>query len=186
MVAMRDNNGGRGSRGGRRKQIGNGVSERVKDVVKDGVKQGATEVIQSARQGARSAAKRVRKTAGELTDALRATLQDEAEELYERHKGTAVSQVERFGRIADQAGHALHAVKADTLAQYLDRTADRFEDAITYLKKSDLAQLMQDGGRMIRRNRGLAMGGMFVAGYVVARFIKATDSSNRARGGRGR
>ncbi len=174
-VPNRKRNGSRGQKS----HQGNGLTVRVAE--------GATEAMRSVRHsvrhGARSAAKRVRETAGEITEALRTTLQEETEDLYERHKGTAVSQVKQIGRIADQAAHALHAVKADTVAQYLDRTADRLEDAVSYLKESDLPQLLHDGGRMIRRNRGLAMGGMFVAGYVLARFLKATaeDSSSHAR-----
>jgi len=172
MVAMRESKVPRGrDRGHHNSPMRDDLAVRVKG--------GATEALHSVRQGVRSAAKQVRQTASEVTGALRTTLHEEADELYQRHKGTATSQVKRFGKIAEQTAHALHAVKADKVAEYLDQASQRMEEAADYLKESDLAQLMHDTGRVVRRNRGLAMGGMFIAGYALARFLKATRARDQ-------
>src|SRR4051794_29441051 len=114
MVAMRESKVPRGrDRGHHNSPMRDDLAVRVKG--------GATEALHSVRQGVRSAAKQVRQTASEVTGALRTTLHEEADELYQRHKGTATSQVKRFGKIAEQTAHALHAVKADNVAEYLDQ-----------------------------------------------------------------
>src|SRR5687768_2203987 len=77
------------------------------------VTDGAAEMIDYAKTKARSAAREVKRNVRDVTRALAETAQDEAERLYKRHKGRAVSKVNSLGKIAKQTAHALHAVKAD-------------------------------------------------------------------------
>jgi len=171
MVAMHHSDRRSGNR--------NGSPQKILGRVKDG----ASEVAGYVTSGARAATRQVRQTAGELTNAVVSTLEDEAERLFEQQKDRAVSRVASISKLADRTAHALHAVKADPVAKYLEDASRRVDDAADYLKESTLTQVLEDTGEVVRRNRGLVMGGMFLAGFALTRFLKATESRDDDDGG---
>src|SRR5829696_8013422 len=113
MVAMNGSKRG-GSAGGRKK-----VSSRARG--------GAGSAIEYVKEQTQNATRHVKEGAGELARTIAETAQEEAGRLYQRHKGRAVSRVNRLGKVARQTAYALHAVKADTAAEYLEAASDRVQ-----------------------------------------------------------
>src|SRR5204862_1571668 len=136
--------------------------------------EGASGVAEKLKDGARAARESIKKTAGEVTNAVIDTVLEEAEDLYEKQKDRAVSRVSSIGKIAKQTAHALHAVKADKFADYVDEASRRVDEAGDYLEERTLTEMLQDAGEVVRRNRGITMGTLFVAGFAVARFLKSS------------
>jgi hypothetical protein len=140
------------------------------------LKERAAEVVGSVRESAGTAAEQVKQKATEMSRAITGTIKEEAERLFDEQKGKAASKVTRFGKVMHQAAHALHAVKADGLADYVDETGNKIEGLTDYLEERTLAQVIQDAGEVARRHPGMVIGGMFVTGLAVARFLKASAS----------
>jgi hypothetical protein len=67
-----------------------------------------------------------------------------------------------------------------TLAEYVEKAADRIERFSSDLKQRDLGDLVNDAQRFARRQPALFLGGAFAVGIIAARFLKS--SSERARG----
>ena len=68
----------------------------------------------------------------------------------------------------------------DGVAAYAATVADGLEGARDYLRDADVGELLSEGRRFTKRHPEWVLGGMFVAGLAVARFLKA----DRPGGGR--
>jgi hypothetical protein len=137
---------------------------------------GGSPILRMVKDGAQAAGEQIRKTLGEATGAVLDTVLDEAERLYKQQRKNAVARVSSVSKIAARAAHALHAVKADGVADYVEEAAKHVERSTDYLRDRSLTEILEDTGDVIRRNRGAAIGGMFVVGFVAARFLKASGS----------
>lgn len=176
---------GRGRTGGRssdRKAARPAGRRDIPDVVEQfkGLKGRAADAAGSIRATAGSAVQQVKQKATDMTRAIQGTIQEEAERLFEEQKGKAASKVARCGKLIHQAAHALNAVNADGLADFADGAAEKVEEVTGYLEERNLAQVLQDAGEAARRHPGVMLGGMFVAGFALARFLKASDSPHDA------
>jgi hypothetical protein len=140
------------------------------------LKERAAEVASSVRDGAAEAAETVKRKAGDMSKAISGTVKEEAERLFGEQKGKAASKVKRYGKVVQQAAHALRAVKADPLAEYVDAAAEKVEGVTDYLEERNLAQVFEDAGELARKHPGMTIGGMFIAGFALARFLKASAS----------
>lgn len=156
------------------------VVEQLKDL-----KGRAADVAGAVRESAGSAAGRVKKKAAEMTRAVTGTIKEEAERLFDEQKGKAASKVTRYGKVVHQAAHALRAVKAEGLAEYVDSAGEKIEGLTEYLEERNLTQVLQDAGEVARRHPGMMIGGMFLTGLALARFLKASaerDESDDSSG----
>jgi hypothetical protein len=170
MVAMnaadRRRRSGRGDRG-----AGNAPGGIV-STVKEGFS-GATRYLA---EQARSASQQVKEATSGVTQAVLQTVQQEAERVYEKKKGRAVVRVKGVAKIGRQAAHALHAVKADKAAEYVEQASQRVGQATGYLEDHTLTEIMEDAADVVRRNQALAVGALFVTGFALTRFLKASAS----------
>ena len=156
----------RGDRGG-----ANGGGEIVTRV-----REGASGAFHSVLEGAQNVTQQIKETTGEVTGAVLDTILDEAERIYKKQKKPAISRISSLSKMADRTAHALHAVKADGVAQYVEQAAEQAGSVTDYLDDHSLEEILEDAGELVRRNRAVAMGGMFVVGFAVARFLKASAS----------
>jgi len=136
----------------------------------------AAEVAGTVRDGAGNAVEQVKQKAADVTRAISSTLRDEAERLFDEQKGKAASKVGRYEKMIQQVAHALRAVKADPVAELVDSAAGQGGGGTDYLEERNLAQVLEDAGEVARRHPGMMIGGMFLTGLAVARFLKASDS----------
>jgi hypothetical protein len=119
----------------------------------------------------------MKQKAADMARSIAGTIKEEAERLFDEQKGKAASKVTRYGKVIQQAAHALRAVKAEGLAEFVDEAAGNVEGITDYLEERNLAQVLQDAGEVARRHPGMVLGGMFVTGFALARFLKASDSN---------
>jgi hypothetical protein len=107
----------------------------------------------------------------------------------------AAEELSHLGAAVRRAADKLHDQKSGGLAEYVDTAAEKIDSAATFLEERDLAELAQQVGQVARRNPAVVMGGLFLAGLAVGRFIKAgqaqaprrstSSSSSRSRSSRG-
>ena len=145
----------------------------------------AADVAGSVRDGAGDAVDQVKQKAADVTRAITSTLRDEAERLFDEQKGKAASKVGRYGKMIHQVAHALRAVKADPVAELVDSAGRHVEGLTDYLEERNLAQVLEDAGEVARRHPGMMIGGMFLTGLALARFLKASDSRQEEQGDEG-
>ena len=141
---------------------------------------GASGALHSVIEGAQSVTQQIRETTGEVTGAVLDTILDEAERIYRKQKKPAMSRIASLSKMADRTAHALHAVKAEGVADYVEQAADQVGTLTEYLDDRSLSEILEDAGDIVQRNRAVAMGGMFVVGFAVARFLKASASREEA------
>ena len=139
-------------------------------------KQRAADVAGSVRDGAGGAVEQVKHKAADVTRAITSTLREEAERLFDEQKGKAASKVGRYGKTIHQVAHALRAVKADPVAELVDSAGGHVEGLTDYLEERNLTQVLEDAGEVARRHPGMMIGGMFLTGLALARFLKASGS----------
>lgn len=130
------------------------------------------QIVTRIKHGASDVAGRLKRGAA----AVGQTVKEEGEQLFEKRKDRVVSRVRGFGKATRQVAHALHAVKADGLAEYADRAAEHVEGATQYLEESDLETVVEDAGDLAREHQALAAGGLFLVGFALSRFLKASGS----------
>lgn len=143
------------------------------------------------RQRAGQAGEQVRRTAAEAGEQVRRRTRETAElvrgqaaEQAAAMKHRAVEQIDsqKNGlacRICDVSGALKRA--AEDLDQHEDhqlaaqarRIAEGIEGVGSHLRDSQVTDLLEDAENFVRRHPTLTLGGLFVAGLTVARFLKA-------------
>ena len=155
-----------------------------RDVTLRLVRERAADVADRVISGTRDVKEQVMQKAADLTRAVSEGVKEEAERFFDEQKGRLGTKVDRVAKVINQAAHALHAVKADGVAEVVDAAAERVGQASSYLEERSLSQLFGDAEDVARRHPGLLLGGLFVTGLVAARFAKASASRDEAGGGR--
>ncbi len=140
------------------------------------------------RDSAKAVTAQAKKTLSAATESLR----EELDRVIGDRKGKAATQIEGLGGAIERAAHALHAVKLDNAADYIDAAGGTLKDLAQYVEDADLDHLTRDAAKLIRRHPRAVVGGLLVAGFLAARFLKASQTppeeqqeSSRRRGGNG-
>ena len=180
---------------------GSGGAERVKDEMRRGVqtaKDEATAVAQQARQHAGEVGRQVKdqvtetaRAAAEQTKRKAAEYADQARtrgvQMLDEQRHTAASQLQTVGEAVHRAADKFREDRDDNIAGYVDALADEVDRCARYLEQRDMGALVHDTQRFARRNPELFLGGMFLAGLALSRFLKAsrpeTDGQQYMGGG---
>ena len=112
-----------------------------------------------------------------MVKAIVDTVHEEAERLFDEQRDRAASKVQKVGKMVHQASHALHAVRMDGVADAIDSAAERVESFADYIKDRNLDDILQDASDIVNEHKALAIGGLFVTGFTVARFLKASEAN---------
>ena len=95
------------------------------------------------------------------------------------------SQKERATGVVDVLAHAVRQTtdqlrhdQHDTIARYVDRAAEQLERFSGTIRNKDIGELVRDAGRFARRQPTIFIGGSFVAGLILARFLKSSREIN--------
>jgi hypothetical protein len=166
--------GSRAAGGGRRDEPDDALGQ-VRDT--------AVEVAGRVISGTREIKEQVMEKAAQLGRAVADGVKEEAEKFFDEQKGKLGDKVDRFGKMINQAAHALRAVKADPVAEAVDSAAGRFRDASSYIEDRSLGDILSDAEDVARRHPGLMLGGLFLTGLLAARFVKASASREESVGG---
>ena len=87
-----------------------------------------------------------------------------------------------LGGIADvfrNAGNELRN-ENETLAQYVDAASDQLRRFADTIRRRGVADMMDDVNRFARRNPAVFIGGAFIVGLGIARFLKASAERGRS------
>jgi len=115
--------------------------------------------------------------AADLGDHAKAAAKQEAVARTDELKETAAGKVQAAADAADAASNELDPTSPQ--AQAVHQVADHIEDVAERLRTADVGQLTDQITQMARRNPLLFMGGSAIAGFAVARFLKARDTRPR-------
>ena len=141
------------------------------------VKRELNGVASDLRTGAKRARKQVKRQVNDVVKAIVDTVHEEAERFFDERRDRAASKVEKVGKLVHQASHALHAVRMDGVADAIDSAAERVESLSDYIKDRNLNDIIQDAGDVVNQHKALAIGGLFVTGFAIARFLKASEAN---------
>jgi hypothetical protein len=130
-------------------------------------------------QGSRTA-ESTRGAARAASDAARA----KAQNLYETNKEMAVSSAGAMAQALRSAASQLDG-QQESLGRYTRQAADKLENAARGLAERDLSQNVESIQRYARRSPGAFLGGAFVAGVALARFMKASAERRPRRAAMG-
>jgi hypothetical protein len=165
MVASKSRSGG-----ARKVSHRAGASAPVRELL-DEARTRAGELTESIKRTTQSLAGEAAQKAGKVTRVVK----DGANELVSEQKERAAARVERLGSAIGQAARVLRAGRIDKAAEYAEAAAGGVEGTARYLRESDLPKILDDVADLAREYPTLFLGGMFVAGLGVARFVKAAD-----------
>ncbi len=144
-----------------------------------GMKEHARDLRDRVASNARSLAEQAREQVSGQAHHLR----DRGQSLIDGQKGRAAEEVSHLSSAIRSAADRLREEQDETIARYADTIADQLDGAANYLRDRDLMGLFHDAQGFARRRPELVLGGMFVAGIAIARFLKVGASdSGRDRG----
>jgi ElaB/YqjD/DUF883 family membrane-anchored ribosome-binding protein len=102
---------------------------------------------------------------------------EQAREKLNRKSGEQTSRVAQELVSAAEAlretSHALKEKNKEQLSLYAEKAADQTEHLSNFLREKDMEQLMKGAEDFARRRPWVAIGGAFVAGTLLARFLKS-------------
>jgi len=140
--------------------------------VRDTLKDKAHDVAEHARQTKDRIAGQAQEIAGEA--------RQQAKTMLDQQKGMAA---DALGGVADalrQTAQQLHGRDRGTMAQYAERAADQIDRFSRQLGEKDLGQIIRDAEDLGRRQPEVLIGGAVAAGFLLARFFKASRRGRAA------
>ena len=122
------------------------------------------------------AGERVKEKAKEAGDKVK----EQGRTFLNEQKERVGSQIGTYSSAARRAAERLESESDTNLSSYISSAADQLDRLATRVQERDLGELIEDVEEMARRRPEVFYGGMFVAGLVAARFLKASKEK-RAR-----
>jgi hypothetical protein len=91
-----------------------------------------------------------------------------------------VRAAEGLGSVASAIRQASEQLRSEnqTLASYADKAVDQIQLFADRMRDKDPAEMVRDAERFARRNPAAFVGGAFVLGLAMARFLKSTGSQS--------
>jgi hypothetical protein len=100
-------------------------------------------------------------------------LKEDGRQTIEQRKRSAADRVEGIAQALERTG-AQFSDNEPTLAQLANRAASTVGNLATRLREGSLEDLVEDTRMLARRNPGLFIAGGLLAGFALARFVKAS------------
>ncbi len=89
-------------------------------------------------------------------------------------KSKAAGELKTTAEVLRKASKDFRERDKSLLARYAEKAAERTEHLSDYLHEKNMDEFIEDAEDFIRRQPLIAMGGAFLAGTVLARFLKAS------------
>jgi hypothetical protein len=94
----------------------------------------------------------------------------------------AAEELERISRAVRQTAMSFGEDYPEGVSRYAEQAAEQIGKASAYVREKDLLDFLRDAQGLARRRPALAFGGGFAAGFVLARFLKASARNGRGTG----
>lgn len=125
---------------------------------------------------ARNEAKNLAGQAKDQTKQVASQARDHVQELVGQQKNQAAERLMGLAGALREAGHKLQEKEENqAFGRYADQAAQQVDRLSTYLKDNDLRGFVRDTETMARRRPELFLGGTFLVGLMLARFLKASS-----------
>lgn len=125
---------------------------------------------------AKTEAKNLVSEAKDQTKQVAGQARDQVQELVGRQKDQAAEKLGGLAGALREAGQKLQeSEQGRDFSRYADQAAQQVEKLSTYLKDNDLRGFVRDTETLARRRPELFLGGTFLAGLMLARFLKASS-----------
>jgi hypothetical protein len=97
---------------------------------------------------------------------------------------------EGLGTVAEAVRRSTEVLRTEnheTAARFVERAAEQLQNVSTRLRQKDIGEILDDAGRLARRQPAIFIGLSFAAGLLTARFLKSSqERADRERGFGGR
>jgi gas vesicle protein len=123
-----------------------------------------------AKDTAREAAEQTKRKATEYADQAKTR----GVAMLEEQRHNAASQLQTVGEAVHRAADKFREERDEHIAGYVDAMADEVDRCARYLEQRDAQALLRDTQQFARRNPEWFLGGMFLAGLALSRFLKAS------------
>lgn len=129
---------------------------------------------------AQEAAEQAQHKVSETAEAAKEQAKRTVTQVQERAKTTVDT---RMGEVASELGSVAEAVRSTSydlegqdqkIAQYGNRIADQIEQVSSYLNENGVEDILADAENLARRQPALFLGGAFMLGLVVGRFLRSS------------
>jgi hypothetical protein len=124
--------------------------------------------------GTNALGKQIMEEARSETERISHRVQSEGRKFFVEKKNLAAENVRGFAEAFRMTARNLEEQSNPTLAGWAHRAADVVSGWSDTLRDSDMNELSSRAKGMIRRNKGLLVGGAFVVGFALSRFLKAS------------
>jgi gas vesicle protein len=149
---------------------GTGGARETAQSAADQAKQKGRETVHRFKDQAATAGQQIKEQATQTAHQLK----DKGESMAVQQKDRVADDIAGVGSAIRDAAHRLHDEEDHNLARYTEAIADQVERVSGYLRSRDLGGLIGDCENMARRRPELLLGGMFVTGLAIGRFLKAS------------
>ncbi|MCL4298524.1 MAG: hypothetical protein KJ077_22495 [Anaerolineae bacterium] len=133
--------------------------------------------VQQAKEVAKQAVEQVQHKAQEVADQA----QDQAKSAVAARKDQAVGQLGSVAQAFRTTSNELRNQDNGMIAQYADKAAEQVDRFSSYLEERDIDQLLGDAENFARSKPELFLGGAFLVGLLVGRFIKSSGERRMAQ-----
>lgn len=142
-----------------------------------GGQQGQTQgAARKAKEKAKEEARNLASQAREETSKLAGQAKDHVQHLVTERKDQAA---DRLGSVVDVLRDVAHRLEENdatgVVGRYANQAADQMDRLTHYLRDNDVGAFVRDTETFARRRPELFLGGTFLAGMLLARFLKASS-----------
>jgi hypothetical protein len=136
-----------------------------------GGSQGSTQVTEQAKQQTQQLARQARQQASEL--ASRGT--EQAKNQLANQKHDASQRMVPIQTALRETAQQLRKQGQGSVGQYADRAADQVERFSTYLRETDVDEIVEEVRGFARRRPGVFLGSAAALGFFATRFLKSSS-----------
>jgi len=121
-------------------------------------------------------------TDGSTTRGMIDRVRESATSRLSTQKDRATDGLGGLAQAVRQSTQSFRDNQQDTVAQYVEKAADRIEQLSTRLRERNISDLLDDAQGFARRQPALFIGAAFALGVVAARFLKSSGNNGQYGG----
>jgi len=133
----------------------------------------ATQMGQQLKQKASEATEQLKNKGSEALNQVR----DQAHEIASQQRDHLLDRLDRCSAASRKAAEQLRTDNDSTMADYVETIAEQIDRGKEYLRERQFSQMIEDAENYARRRPEVFFTGMFVAGLILTRFMKASTRS---------
>lgn len=144
-------------------------AETVVDKVQDTAGQMGEEAKQKLSETTQTARNQARRVAGQVGETAKSTV--------DSRKGDVAHEISSVADVVRQTTHEVGAGTSPTIENYGRRIADGLEGISSYMNENQVEDFLADAEAFGRRNPVVLLGGAFMLGLVVGRFLRSSSTT---------